>query len=439
MQEFIEPQQPEQHFPRSAKTMRVPKLKVMIPIIGVVVVAIAAVAVSFFQAQKEGPVAPTAPQSQPQAAQLNSNTCTLTFAVVPNTSTPSSTATRTPSPSPSRTVTPSNTVTPSRTLTPVPSSGSIAFCKVIEQCGEVLSNWSSIPSTTFSMTFSSTATGFNQTVNITTAQTPNTSLPGGYPAYCSTLQVPRIANQTTQYSYSKENIDSFGWNTQLYFDTINPIPALSQNNFCTYGGTCAGVSTGADGLISLTNTNSSATVIVVNSRICQPTTPPTNTPTRTPTATATRTPTNTPTNSPTPTRTPTNTPTNTPTRTPTPSNTPTRTPTFTITPTFTATATFSPSATATLAIGPTCNSITMTYAAGEPNRPVKLGDIVNFTCGTITGANRYEFRLRIGTNDWITIPSVGSSQTSGPYTINEYGQYTAQCRGCINASCQPWE
>ena len=66
MQEFTEPVAPRE-YPSAPKTSKVPKLKFIMPAIGVVVVAVAAVAVSFFQSKKEGPVAPNVPQSQPRA------------------------------------------------------------------------------------------------------------------------------------------------------------------------------------------------------------------------------------------------------------------------------------------------------------------------------------------------------------------------------------
>lgn len=438
MQEFAEPvasQQPHLE-PRVSK---VPKLRFMVPVIGVVVVAVAAVAVSFFQSKNEGPVAPNVPQSQPKAVEINSSTCTLTFAVAPPTATP----------------------------TPTPIVTDVEICKVIQQCGTSLSNWSGVPNTSFSVKLFNSALGYEQTVTVPSSVGPNTTLPnsnfpGGLPAYCADFpQTPSIINgENIQLTYGPETITPAGsWSAALYNDNYSNSDPLTD--FCTYNGTCAGaVDTSAyDGGLQLRPDRTNRTLVVINTLPCPTATPtrtatptatntPTNTPTRTPTLTPTRTPTatplpptptptNTPTRTPTPTAT--NTPTNTPTRTPTntatstPTNTPSRTPTSTITPTFTA------SATPTLAIGPTCNSITMTYAAGEPDRPIILGDIVNFTCGTVTGANRYEFRIQIGTNGWVTVQSIGTSQTSGPYTIDEYGQYTAQCRGCIDSSCQPWE
>ncbi|MEO8581522.1 MAG: hypothetical protein ABI425_02965 [Patescibacteria group bacterium] len=171
--------------------------------------------------------------------------------------------------------------------------------------------------------------------------------------------------------------------------------------------------------------------------------PPTSTPTRTPTPTATATPTATPTRTPTPippTSTPTNTPTSTPTSTPT--ATPTRTPTITLTPS--ATATYTPSATPTSPIAATCNSIKMIYGVGEPDRAPKLSDNVQFQCGTIAGASRYEFRILAPApnNTYQPWPAISGGTLSQPYTIAAYGSYSAQCRACAGvdaSSCQPWE
>ncbi len=432
-------QPPEISFPhQNVKSSKVAKVRFIAPTVGVIIVAVAAVATSFLQTKKEGPVAPTAPQSRPQAAELSATSCTLSFAV--------------------------------EAPTPTPPQADVRLCKTIEQCGEPLTNWSTAPTTNFSVRLYSSTTGYDWTLLIPSNTQPNTILPNsqiaaGLPAYCNSFpQLTRIAGQTVQFNYTAEEIlPTAGWLTPRYYDRYvnNALP-----EFCEYHGTCGGTTDWSDGVITLSDDQPNRTIVVLNSLVCPTATPtststptstatptssptrtstPTATLTRTPTPTSTSTPTHTPTptatNTPTPTRTatPTNTPTATPTRTSTPSNTPTATPTYTITPTFTATATFSPTATATLAIGPTCNSITMSYAAGEPNRPVKLGDIVNFTCGLVSGANRYEFRLKIDLGPWVSIGATSSSQISDPYTISSYGQYTAQCRGCIDDSCQPWE
>lgn len=450
MQEYVPPSvQPVQPIQPAHKVSKVPKLKFAVPAITIGVVAIAAVATSFFQSRQQGPVAPTAPQSQPQALEVaNPLTCTLSFLVEAPTPTPSA--------------------------TPTPAVTNIRICKAIQQCNNLLTNWNGVPSTSFSVRLFSAQTGFDQTFNIPSSAGPNTTLPNtNIPAHCITQQVPRIPNQSVRYTYNPETITPpSGWGTPLYVDNyFTDTPLIS---FCPYGQSCNGTTQNSDGGIDLTDTSSpNRTLVIVNSLACPTATPtstntPTVTPSRTPTPTPTRTPTptNTPvpsaTPTPTPTRTPTPLPTNTPlptatptptmTRTPTPTatniptstptNTPTRTPTRTpsITPTFTATATFSPTATATLALGGTCNSIRMFYAENETdNRPIRLGDQVRFLCGEVTGANSYEFRLRIGQGDWITVPSLGNNQNSGPYVITEYGQYTAQCRGCIDSNCQPWE
>lgn len=86
------------------------------------IVAIIAVAVALFQVNR-GPVAPTAPQSIPQAAPFTSQTCALEFTVAGATVTPSitltpsatPTGTLSPSPTPSDTPVPTNTNTPTNT------------------------------------------------------------------------------------------------------------------------------------------------------------------------------------------------------------------------------------------------------------------------------------------------------------------------------------
>lgn len=162
----------------------------------------------------------------------------------------------------------------------------------------------------------------------------------------------------------------------------------------------------------------------------------TNTPTNTPIAQATSTVTNTPTR----------TPTNTPTRTPTlvPSNTLTLTPTRTPTtpPGVTASVTTAPTVTQA---GGTCNSIMISYAnTGAPVISPRKGDSINFTCGVVNGAFRYEFRLREpGSNNYITlVPISTGSRVSQPYTITQAGDFSGQCRMCTgsaDSTCQAWE
>lgn len=171
----------------------------------------------------------------------------------------------------------------------------------------------------------------------------------------------------------------------------------------------------------------------------------TNTPTRTPTLTFT--PTNTFTPSPSATNGPTATPTLT--RTPTPSRTPTYTPS--ITPTRTPTN--SPVATATSTTAPTstpvtgvCTSISISYVSN--NQPVyspKLNDQVQFTCGQIAGAVRYQFKVKTpGSATYgpaMEAISAGS-RISQPVTLSLPGDYSAQCRMCVGATddtCMAWE
>jgi hypothetical protein len=247
------------------------------------------------------------------------------------------------------------------------TTGTLQFCKIIRECGAVLSNWSSIPSTSFTMTFTNSS-GFSQTVNIPSS-TPNTTLPGGFPAFCTSIQVP----QRTQYSYSRENISSFGWETQVYFDTVNTSQTLSLSNFCTYGGTCNGTAENSDGVITLSSNNPTGRVVVLNTRICSG-----------------------------------------PSVTPTPTT---------------------PAA--------TCNGISISYGGSEPNRPVRIGDVITLTCGSIAGANRYEFRIiRNGSVLQNLSPAAANSRVSQPFTIAQSGNYGAQCRMCTDStanSCQPWE
>lgn len=84
-------------------------------------------------------------------------------------------------------------------------------------------------------------------------------------------------------------------------------------------------------------------------------------------------------------------------------------------------------------------------ATNEPQRPPQLNDSVQFECGQIIGATRYEFRIKLpNTLDYSVLlqPIASNSRLSSFYEINEYGTYSAQCRGCGNASeasCQQWE
>lgn len=233
--------------------------------------------------------------------------------------------------------------------------------------------------------------------------------------------------------------------------TASPIPAClcgtgsdgqcvgkNVNDACTSGGQAFYCSTGANPLPDPTG-GYYCTCIQNPSPIC-----PgggggaTNTPTRPPnTGVPTNTPVN-PTSVP-----PTSTPLN-PTSVP-----PTATLPPGVTPTATRTPTRSPTPTATTTPpGPTCNSIVMSYA-GTEQRPPRVGDSVTFTCGTTTIPGvLYQFRILRRINSVmtpITIPNfsnITSSRVSIPFTIDQSGDYGAQCRLCTGTAentCQLWE
>jgi hypothetical protein len=72
-----------------------------------------------------------------------------------------------------------------------------------------------------------------------------------------------------------------------------------------------------------------------------------------------------------------------------------------------------------------------------------MGDSVTFTCGTVTGATRYEFRVRFadGTFQNIT-PSDTSANVSTAFTITKKGRHHVQCRPCQGAdaaSCNAYD
>lgn len=87
------------------------------------IVAIVAVAVALFQVNK-GPLAPTAPSSQPAAAELSSGSCAIAFDVAGPSITPSDTPviTEAPTNTPNPSETPVPTATSVATATPGPSS-----------------------------------------------------------------------------------------------------------------------------------------------------------------------------------------------------------------------------------------------------------------------------------------------------------------------------
>jgi hypothetical protein len=68
---------------------------------------------------------------------------------------------------------------------------------------------------------------------------------------------------------------------------------------------------------------------------------------------------------------------------------------------------------------------------------------VNFTCGAVNGATRYEFRLREPSGSFISLqPVAEGSRISQSYTITQAGAFRGQCRACsgeTEESCQVWE
>ncbi|MEO8581520.1 MAG: hypothetical protein ABI425_02955 [Patescibacteria group bacterium] len=103
-----------------------------------------------------------------------------------------------------------------------------------------------------------------------------------------------------------------------------------------------------------------------------------------------------------------------------------------------------PTSTPTTAIGPTCNGIKVSYGnSNEPTRPVRIGDNLTFTCGTLSSAARYEFRLFLNGVFLQNINPISTSASiSQPFPIAQSGNYSAQCRMCTDStatSCQSWE
>ncbi len=83
---------------------------------------------------------------------------------------------------------------------------------------------------------------------------------------------------------------------------------------------------------------------------------------------------------------------------------------------------------------PVCLNIT----ASKTNP--SFGDSITFTCGTVAGANHYEFRVKLPDGTFQSLTANGN--VSSPYTINTSGAFAAQCRICTGASettCQPYE
>lgn len=87
-------------------------------------------------------------------------------------------------------------------------------------------------------------------------------------------------------------------------------------------------------------------------------------------------------------------------------------------------------------VGPICSNITPSIATP------KIGDQVTYTCGRVTGATSYDFKLvhPDGSIERQTgATSSNPSSVSQPFTITQAGKYTAQCRICVDGNCQNYE
>lgn len=135
-------------------------------------------------------------------------------------------------------------------------------------------------------------------------------------------------------------------------------------------------------------------------------------------------------------------PTATPTLTPEPTATFTPEPTATPEPTSTPIATNTLTPTVTPA--PICVSISATnITAPFPDSAPRKNDQLTFTCGEVTGATRYEFRVRLPDYTYTSVqPVAENARTSQPFTFSESGNHLAQCRICTGLeanSCSEWE
>lgn len=165
------------------------------------------------------------------------------------------------------------------------TQGSIRVCKVIEKCGQVMSNWTTLPSTSFSVTVRKPNSNYTETVNFSTLENPNTTLANGMAANCKQLTGPitRNTGTTTTYFYTEETISPAhsSWTPVKYNDGYID---QSINSFYTYGDFEGNVD--ADGYILLTDSRPDRTLAILNGQKCS-----TSTPTPTPTASPSPTPT----------------------------------------------------------------------------------------------------------------------------------------------------
>lgn len=87
--------------------------------------------------------------------------------------------------------------------------------------------------------------------------------------------------------------------------------------------------------------------------------------------------------------------------------------------------------------GPVCLNLSI-----SKQNPIK-GDTVTFTCGQVTGATKYEFRVKLPSGEIRNIQAAASgSNVSRSFTVNGSGAHTAQCRICTGtdgSNCQAYE
>jgi hypothetical protein len=102
------------------------------------------------------------------------------------------------------------------------------------------------------------------------------------------------------------------------------------------------------------------------------------------------------------------------------------------------------SPTNTPVIGPVCLNVTMNNpATTTAGTPPSIGHVVTLSCSPVTGATRYEFRVRQPDNTLFEVnPSVSVITTSEAFQISMAGNYAVECRACAttdDSSCSPWQ
>ncbi|HSW89865.1 MAG TPA: hypothetical protein VLH19_03245 [Patescibacteria group bacterium] len=93
----------------------------------------------------------------------------------------------------------------------------------------------------------------------------------------------------------------------------------------------------------------------------------------------------------------------------------------------------SPSPTPTSTPAPVCINITKDVAT-----PL-IGSQITFTCGQVAGADKYEFRYKLGSVEGALDPVNAGSAISKPLSITQAGSYSVQCRPCVGALCSEYE